>query len=189
MSHPPVIALCGAIGSGKTTVAKMLEDHGYERSSLANPLKEMLQSLGVPMKSLFGTPEEKARVLVTFSGQSGRSLMQSLGSWGRQQHADFWLRIWASDAPAKAVVDDTRYTNEFDFVKSVGGVIIKVERPNTTNLIGIADHESERDWKNQRFDAVIENSGDLLALETEVMRVLKCVSVEGRHVVTSGAQA
>lgn len=190
MKTYPVIAICGAIGAGKSSVGKILDaNHMYERSALAGPLKDMLQALGVPTWALYGTPEEKAKPLAQFGGKCGRELMQTLGDWGRAQDEAFWLRIWKNDAPEISVVDDARYPNEFSFVRSLGGVVILVKRPNTTNLVGISGHASEQHWMNERHDAVIENSGDLYQLEEEVLRVLRKLSgVEGRHVV-SGAQA
>lgn len=64
----PCIALVGGLGSGKTTVAQALvNQHGYTRLALADPLKEMVRAIR-------GREIDKAQ---------DRELLQNLGQAGR----------------------------------------------------------------------------------------------------------
>lgn len=178
MTKPPIIALCGEIGAGKSTVAQELEKFGYVRLSLALPLKRMLSAINVPWKSLHGTSEEKANPLAQFGGRSGRELMQTLGTeWGRAQHPDFWLLQWRADVARydHVVVDDMRFQNEFDFIRGLGGVVAAVNRNVRTALVGIDGHASEQDWRRQRFDLAFDNFGTKDHLVAEVRSVMRNV--------------
>lgn len=129
-----LIAFCGPKQSGKSTVATVhLLLKGWTHLPFAGPLKSMLEAVGVPHECLWGSRKEEPLDLLL--GQTARHAMKELGeAWGRQRiHQDIWVHLWKMrlqrmEEHAPFVVDDLRYPNEFEAVKSFGGVVIRVKR-------------------------------------------------------------
>lgn len=158
---PPVIALTGLAGSGKSTASKYLvEKHGYQLVKFAGPLKDMLRAIGLSEAQIEGAHKETD--LAMLSGRTPRYAMQTLGTeWGRKcMGEDFWTNLWRSRVDGalafggRVVVDDCRFPNEADEVRKLGGVVWKI-----VGRGGIAGaHESEAGcgtydvWINNIFD-------------------------------------
>ncbi|QIX20745.1 AAA family ATPase [Agrobacterium pusense] len=143
---PPVIALTGLAGSGKSTASKYLvEKHGYQLVKFAGPLKDMLRAIGLSEAQIEGELKEVPSRLL--QGKTPRHAMQTLGcEWGRDCiGSSFWLFLWEDavlkilDAGGRVVVDDCRFPNEADEVRKLGGVVWRL-----IGRGGIAgEHESE----------------------------------------------
>lgn len=129
-----LIAFCGPKKSGKSTVAAAhLISKGWVHCPFAGPLKDMLAAIGVPHECLWGARKEEPLDLL--KGRTARHAMKELGeAWGRQRiDEQIWVHLWrvrmeAMKSQVSVVVDDLRYPNEFDVVKSFGGVVIRVKR-------------------------------------------------------------
>lgn len=145
-SLPPVVALAGLAGSGKSTASKYLvEKHGYQLVKFAGPLKDMLRAIGLGEGHIEGAHKETD--LAMLSGHTPRHAMQTLGTeWGRKcMGEDFWTNLWRSRVDGalafggRVVVDDCRFPNEADEVRKLGGVVWQL-----VGRGGIAgSHESE----------------------------------------------
>ena len=176
-----VIGLCGAEGAGKSTVARYLSNYHEGRIiPFAGPLKKMLEALGVPAESLYGTPEDKERPLDLLGGKSARWAMQSLGTeWGRKLiDNDLWTNAWkqkvVSSTTPVIIADDLRFTNEANAIHSLGGVVVRVRRVQieTSNLVV---HPSQRWWElPAKFE--LHNDGDIDALEAQAEQMMKRLS-------------
>lgn len=178
-----VVGFCGLAGSGKTTAARLLEqDHGFTRVAFAGPIKAMAGALGMTLSELAGDLKEKPQDWLC--GKTPRQFMQLLGTeFGRHLIGpDFWVRCWRRavdravlDSLAdmtglpKIVADDVRFANEAAAIRSLGGVVIRLDRPGAGSASG-ADHASER--VDIRADVVIDNSGDEAALARALQQVL-----------------
>lgn len=168
---PPIIALCGPAGVGKSTLARVLADlaprfaisgKGDRRAvrlpscgvvvSLAAPLKTMLRTLGVPAENLNGTLDQKEAPLDLLCGKSARAAMRTLGTeWGRECiHPELWLRAWEhaahqavakQTAPSLVIVDDLRFDNERLYLQRLGAVVVRLFR---AGCYYEGDHASER---------------------------------------------
>jgi hypothetical protein len=166
-----IVGLCGAIGSGKTTAAKHLVDaRGFERVRFAGPLKNMMKALGLTYDEIDGHLKEEPCELL--GGKTPRHAMQSIGTeWGRELiDPDLWVRAWKRNAQLATsfhiVADDVRFPNEVDMIRSMGGKIIKVERPG----VGLDGHISENNHLVP--DHVIVNSHGIPYLEGLIEGVL-----------------
>ena len=137
-----LIGIAGRAGAGKTTIAKHLkEKHGYTRWSFADPLKEMLINSGMI------TYDEA----YTEKTPQSRWLMQKIGTdiFRKQVHPLYWvnkMRDSIEDTWEKVsipiVLDDIRFPEEAEMVRSLGGKLIMVKR--TDHLDPTAgEHESE----------------------------------------------
>ncbi|KIQ05172.1 deoxynucleotide monophosphate kinase, partial [Agrobacterium tumefaciens] len=143
---PPVIALTGLAGSGKSTASKYLvEKHGYQLVKFAGPLKDMLRAIGLSEAQIEG--ELKEEPCEWLQGATPRHAMQTLGTqWGRACIGpSFWIELWVwrvnqiIAAGGRIVVDDCRFPNEAAEVRKLGGVVWKI-----LGRGGIAGaHESE----------------------------------------------
>lgn len=158
---PRVVALTGAAGSGKSTAADyLIRQHGYERVKFAGPLKDMCRAIGLTEDHIEGRLKEVPSDMLC--GKTPRHLMQALGTeLGRNMIGeDFWIRLWLHRVAGagRVVVDDLRFPNEAAAVRSLGGVIIKLEGRG-----GIAGtHASEAGCGTH--DAVVVNDGGMVDL-------------------------
>ena len=182
MSQPRVIGLYSpAPQSGKTAVAYELQQHGYISVSFASPLKRML---GIFLSSagyghshienmLFEQKEEK----IPEFGVTPRHLMQTLGTeWGRECIGpDVWVDVWKSsvqkwlDGGLNVVVDDMRFPNEWEAVKSLEGECWYVTRPRIHHE---SEHASEGALNDHGFDRRLINDGKLPDLYNQVANAL-----------------
>jgi hypothetical protein len=195
-----LIGLCGFIGSGKNTVANILERKGgYKQLSFASSLKDAVAAVfGWERRLLEGDTVEsrvfREKVDKWWSPRLGgfvtpRSVLQQVGTelFRDRLNKDIWiysLERKLSQAEGDIVVTDCRFPNEIQTIQSMGGVIVHVSRgqlPEWFEKYRQGDvlqvdtilHPSEYSWaKNARFDFHIENDGTLEDLEKKVMEKL-----------------
>lgn len=167
-----ILALTGLAGCGKSTAAAYLaEHHGFARVRFAGPLKAMLRAFyaaaglapdAVEAKIEGGLKEYPCTLL---GGRSPRHAMQTIGAeWGRDlMSPDLWVLAWSGaagrairDGAAGVVVEDCRYENEAAAVRSLGGRILRIERPGLPPIAG--NHGSE--GRELPRDGIILNDGD-----------------------------
>ena len=170
-----IFGLVGYPQSGKDTIAKhLVKRHGFVQYAFADPIRAMLQvGLGIKINDFTDKNEP-----VPSYNKSRRVMMQTLGTeWGRDIiHPDIWViaaRGWLTgqrsvpheDMVPDIVFSDVRFANEFNFVKSEGGIIIRVRRLNEQTY----DHESEA-WKPtaEQIDYELHNNQSIRSLTQEV---------------------
>jgi hypothetical protein len=163
--------------SGKTMVAGILSDHGHVIVPFAGTLKDMV----VPMLVALGYSYPRAwemllrdkETIVPEVGVSVRHMLQTLGTeYGRQcLHPNVWLICWQKQAQRHSLVvaDDVRFPNEAELVRSMGGEMWLVRRPDTER---VTEHASEGSLDDFDFDHVIENDGTLEELRTKVLAAM-----------------
>lgn len=166
---PPVIALTGLAGSGKSTASKYLvEKHGYQLVKFAGPLKDMLRAIGLSEAQIEGGLKEEP--CEWLQGATPRHAMQTLGTqWGRACIGpSFWIELWVRRVNqivaegGRVVVDDCRFPNEADEVRKLGGVVWRL-----VGRGGIAgSHESESGCGRPDMD--IHNTGVISDLHRQL---------------------
>lgn len=112
------IAICGKMGSGKTTLANsVLENHSvFQRRSLAEGVKKFA-------RFVYDIPE----------GKKDRLLFQKIGDGARKElYEDVWITTMLNNCnnDEYIVVDDVRYYNEVLKLKKKGWKIIKINIDN-----------------------------------------------------------
>ena len=171
--HPlPDIALTGAAGAGKDTVADILGFHfGYTRIAFADPVRACLLALDPKV-----TNDKRVSDIVDRCGweQAKRSypeiraLLQRFGTDAIREIApEFWIDCAFGAAMltvGPVVFTDTRFDNEVDAAREMGGYHIHVER----EVAPVVGHVSERSI-TRKPDHIIWNIGTLLGLEAVVV--------------------
>ena len=171
-----IIALTGNMMSGKSTVAKYLvEQHDFVLVKFAEPLKWMLQSIGLGMEEIEGNKKELPMTLL--SENTPRFAMQTLGQeWGRDiMGENFWVNIWKdrvkhllAQGYYDIVTDDCRYLNEQQAVAEMGGSVWKVVRPHSQSTLLTEmsqEHRSETAMEEIEVNEIIQNTKDIHNLE------------------------
>lgn len=164
-----IIALCGAAGAGKTTVAQhLVATRGFTRLRFADPIKDMLRAMGLHDAELDGGLKETPTPLLC--GHTPRHAMQTLGTeWGRDcVGAGLWVAVMAARlerlalelAPAlpQVVVDDVRFPNELALLRDRGALVVRVDRPDAP---GAGSHASETHAARLAVDLVLPNTGSI----------------------------
>lgn len=110
------VAICGAICSGKTSLADTLvEKYGFKRFSFASSVKEY------------------AKDLFNMKGKN-RQLLQDLAEKLKEIDQDVWVnrldreinKIITTDTETNIVIDDLRFPNELEYLKRNGFFIIRI---------------------------------------------------------------
>lgn len=176
-----IIGIHGLARSGKDTVAAFLcKAYGFHRQAFAECLKK-------DVAKMFKHPVlqvEQAHDGELYYPDDGRFYQGELDlrreiyqTWGTEGRRDifpnYWLLRWselalrnAQAGHTKLVVPDVRFINEAEFIRSLGGTIIVVERPQMeTNNINY-QHRSEQGTEEIKKtmvgnDFVLLNSGTI----------------------------
>ena len=189
-----VVGILGKAGAGKDTVARALlhrfgavaEPRFTEQFAFATLLKETAARMFRLTHSQLYDQGSK-EVIDPRWGKSPRTLLQELGSAMRAIHPDvFWrateleIAEWHEEngSPSKslAVISDCRHENEAAWIRSVGGVLLRVVRPGAGLSGANATHESETAADAITVDLTLHNSGtleDLICLAKEQLPVLE----------------
>jgi hypothetical protein len=162
-----IIGLAGKIGCGKSTAAACLVDEmGFLRLRFAGALKEMMRCLGLKEEDVDGSRKNTPSEIL--GGRTPREAMQSLGTeWGRDLVSPtLWLDVvkrQVADASDRSVViDDVRFPNEAIAIREMGGVVVRIDRPELETIVprrSREDHVSEA--VSFQVDHVILNDSTL----------------------------
>ena len=173
-----LIGLVGKKQSGKDTFCAMLSQLSplpVQRLAFGDALKqEVAGACDVPVHTI---EQHKA----TF-----RPMLQWWGTEFRRQlfGSDYWIaklgeklsglqQANGSNGHGKlVVVTDVRFENEADFIRSRGGLLIRIERPMPAD----DNHASERQSESITVDMTVSNAGtpdDLLDRAEDILRVIR----------------
>lgn len=185
-----IIALCGFIGSGKDTVAKILKDEkSYHIMSFASALKDVVSIVfGWDRKMLEGNTLESRlwrESVDTWWSQrlnipnlTPRFILQQWGTNVLRHyfHPDIWIASLQHKLLKlnvdKVVITDCRFSNEIEVLKSLpyeinfvwirrAPIPLWVEDYIRYKIIPGDVHSSEYQWLCCNFDLIIENNGTI----------------------------
>lgn len=206
-----IIALVGFQGSGKDTVGNILKnEYGFRTTSFAKPLKAalcdmfgwnpfLLEGINPESRQWRETPDpfwsEHFNKPIT-----PRFMMQQFGTEivRNRLNNDFWTlrcRKEIESVDSDIVVTDTRFVNEIDMIRQLGGKIVWVRRDPLPDYYSQAEilnnyplikpilswflrkpasvHKSEKDWIGTKFDKIILNDSTLANLHNQVADLIE----------------
>lgn len=175
-----LIAFTGPMGSGKSTAIEALKEE-YDKTPVvlvkfAAPLYDMQEYIYRRIASVHTRPADFVK---------DRFLLQFIGTdWGRDKISKtIWGDIWQQEVDQELLVgnlvvcDDVRFDNEAERVKSLGGVIIKLETKQNLERIntntGIQNHTSEAGVSEPLVDYTIINNGSLAEFKNKLVVIYK----------------
>ncbi len=172
-----LISFTGPKFCGKSTAAsEFMHQVEYPcKLSFAGPIKRALVAMGFTHDEIYNHPKEEP--LPRFN-DSPRHILQTLGTeWGRQMiHRDLWLLLFerqfmlqVKSGTQLVVIDDVRFDNEADMIKSLGGYVVQIEgRPGLTDL-----HASEAGISKNLITHTLHNHALLSDYLSEVRALAK----------------
>ena len=165
-----IICISGKAGSGKDTSAWMLKSELEKRGQvvLITHFADLLKYI---CKSFFGWDGVK--------DAQGRSLLQYVGTDViRAKIPDFWVSFIANllklfpDRWDYVLIPDCRFPNEFELFEELGFDVslLRVNRSGEYSVLSERqkNHPSETALDGYYYTYIIENSGDLTALESKI---------------------
>jgi len=181
-----IIGISGYSGSGKDLVGTIIQEISLNKWHIkkwAGKLKTIASILtGIPVEN-FEDQEFKKTLLgpewgtvkdiplngvpvfadIQFNSlMTVRDFLQKLGTDAIRNslHENTWVNATMIDYTTEAnwIITDTRFPNEAEAIKKVGGIVIRINRPGVQP---INPHPSETSLDDWSFDAVINNDGDV----------------------------
>lgn len=177
-----IIALCGAKGSGKDTVAKRIRalypNVEVETIAFADPIKQKVQHLFQLRADSDAQYDrfKRTRVVYDLAGDTtyavaGRHVVREIGMMMREY--DEWQFINYVDQTIRAnptklwIVTDLRFDNEYEFLSKRGAFVVKVTRAGC----GFDQHISERGFEDAQCHAVLNNDTSLSELDDQIVEI------------------
>lgn len=210
-----IISLSGLSGAGKDTIADILvKKYSFKKVSYADPLKDACAAIfGWDRHLLNGDTQESREFRETrdefWSEKFGndftpRKALQLLGTESTRKV--FGENIWVASAEKRmlqnehSVISDSRFRNDIENTKRLGGVLVLVQRGELPEWYQTAlmqnsagqdlldpwqtmeskyphIHNSEWNWVGTKFDFIINNNGTMEDLEMYVDHVYKTLMI------------
>lgn len=180
MQQPPkLIAIHGLKGSGKNLTAKMLMKYALNSDAFAfgDRLKSICSATwNVPLSSFHDEALKEKPIHGTMTPRAMMTRMQSpiKQAFGNEFFADFLRPAWANSLKNKRhlIVTDLRFPVELQVCRSLGALVIHVQRP-ATGLYEPSNHVSEHGLPLADIDRLLDNSRDKPYLLQQVRNVVK----------------
>lgn len=189
MSLNMVIGLTGYAQSGKDTAARhLIENYGFTRVAFADKLREAMYTLNPEIKTGWVKRERLQDIVDDVGWENAklgypevRRLLQVFGTEvGRMMFGEnVWVDVAAKDIVERnldnVVLTDVRFQNEAAWVKSQGGIIVRINRSGVGPVNG---HISDSGIDAMSVDFVVPNDGTIEALYAGLDDVMRLVASE-----------
>jgi hypothetical protein len=125
-----LVGIAGKVFSGKDTIGKYLcENYNFTRDAFADDLKKFaIEFFGFSKEQVFNEKSPEVR-----------EILIAIGTMFREKIAEeYWVDrvlfrhnlLISRSEKVRTVITDVRFPSEVSAIRSAGGIVIKVERPN-----------------------------------------------------------
>ncbi len=166
-----VIGISGKKRSGKDTVAEII---------MATHSNSVKYSFAAPLKAQVAMACNVSLDFIDKNKDNFRLILQGWGTDFRRKlyGENYWIDK-TDDAISRfgnfkhIILPDVRFENEYDYVKSKGGIVIRVNRTRDENNCKpyVDNHSSEISLDNFKFDYTIDNNGTIEELIEKVKQI------------------
>ena len=185
-----LVGIMGVKGSGKSTGAEFLvNNYGFVEKSFADCLKKACKELFLLSDDqVFGTQEQKETPDPRWFGCTPRKMLQFVGTDLLRNNLDkimpglgvniftHHFKIWYEtelvlNPNLCVVVPDVRFQNEIDFIQSLEGIVIKINRPSAVTW---DMHPSELELQSiSNYNFLLNNNGSIGEFCDGLSKILK----------------
>lgn len=177
-----IIGIAGKLGSGKDFVSNNMvvpilknKNCTFLQMCFADQIKvNVMTKNNIDFKDVYIDKTKETRSLLQTEGtELGRD---TLGKDIWIRYFDNWMSVYRSRGIEHFICTDVRFTNELEYIKKNGGIVIKIDAPkrNYQRLLSessgdldllrkLSSHQSECNLdhlSNEHFDLVINNDPD-----------------------------
>jgi hypothetical protein len=193
-----IVGVCGLIGSGKGTVADILEkDHGFKKISFADSLKDAVSVVFSWDRALLEGDTDESREWrekrdpwwadrLGYADLTPRWVLQMWGTEVCREgfHRDIWIASIEKkleDHSKNYVIPDTRFPNEIDMIQRMDGEVWCVKRGKdpawfqkyqSHRIVPTHIHPSEWQWALSEFNQTIYNDNAISDLESKIKSLI-----------------
>lgn len=198
-----ILAIAGYPKSGKDTLANsLIATHPvFKKEKFVYTIIDIVAILlnvykiNLTHRELFEDRDWKETHKVTFGDKTYtiRKLLQLIGTECFRDiiSPDIWVstldtRIMATESREPIIITDLRFPNEYEYIRSKGGLVVFVDNPmarNETLSSDVFTHRSESYIEQLRSlaDIVLDNSSSLEAYQDVCTRSAKYINREYRN--------
>ena len=170
-----IIGISGKKGSGKDTFAKFLQKQlelstckSVRIDSFAANLKYCCALISGQPNYLLHNQNMKDKK-AGFLNLTNRELMQKFGDLTRSLDKDIWIKSlfskYIDNPPEYLIISDVRFKNEADYIKDIGGILIRIESDRVISDYHISEIELD-DYS--KFDLKIINNKSVSLNELKI---------------------
>ena len=167
-----IIGLSGRMGSGKDEIYKSALDYigseSVQRFAFGDIVKQEVAELLDLSVGYIELKKKFFRPLLQWWGTEYRRALYGRNYWLDQMRD----RLNSDRNKEFAFVTDVRFVNEANLIKSLGGIMVRVQRPGFIMCDKTKDHTSETDLDNYDFDHTITNDGGVNDLVYQVRSLI-----------------
>lgn len=136
MKNRLIVGFSGKRGAGKTQAALHLSKyHGFKIVSFGNSLREMAKTF-FPFTPVDFSEKNKESPYKLYDW-TPRDFMIALGKFARFHDEDYWVKAAKIESiDGNIAIDDVRFPNEVEYLKGLGGRLVRLERFEKLNIYG-----------------------------------------------------
>ena len=176
-----LIGLAGKAGSGKSHAAEVLWDtiEAIDIPFAARVKDTVSAMFGIDRLKL--EEREFKETVLDLWGITPRQMLQDVGQGMKQVFGpSIWVNLWLHTAREvlghmNVVASDVRFEQEADTIRSLGGFIIHIERPDAPGTNGNLNDVSERGIAFKPGDFHLLNAGTLEDFEENITHIVDLI--------------
>lgn len=188
-SHVSVIGLCGKMGSGKDYIADNFiipavkhESHNESnvtKMSFSDQLKVACIIKGADPSKVFGEKDRKTRKFLQKEGTENGRDVHGQAIW--LKYFISWAYLYYCNNNINVIIaSDCRFPNEAELIKHLGGVLVKIESKERTDMRRSKEnithtHSSESHIDDIECDFAINNDSNVSIDNEYILNIVKSV--------------